>query len=143
MLMQLMLLDVLSEATVPEVTLIAHAPANAGGAPPPIISAANDDDDANRRSDRRAKRRRIEPAKFSVGMKAFDQVAEPALDGENDGGEVLAIVGIAGLRLRVQRGLASLQQRARYDRRLGYRSLFSPYPRWPDMVNRRLRSPSG
>jgi hypothetical protein len=53
-------------------------------------------------------------------MKAFDQVAEPALDGENDGGEVLAIVGIAGLRLRVQRGLASLQQRARYDRRLCY-----------------------
>jgi hypothetical protein len=116
--MQLMLLDVLSEATVPEVTVIAHAPANAGGAPPPIISAANDDDDANRRSDRRAKRRRIEPAKLSVGMEAFEQVAEPARDGENDGGEVLAIVGIAGLRLRVQRGLASLQQRARYDRRL-------------------------
>jgi hypothetical protein len=53
-------------------------------------------------------------------MEAFEQFAEPALDDENDGGEVLAIVGIAGLRLRVQRGLASLQQRARYDRGLCY-----------------------
>jgi hypothetical protein len=116
-LMQLMLLDVLSEATVPEVTVIAHVPANAGGAPVPIISAAKDDD-ANRKSDRRAKLRRIEPAKFSVGMEALEKVAEPALDGENDCGEVLTIVGIAGL--RVQRCLASFQQRARYDRRLSY-----------------------
>jgi hypothetical protein len=118
-LMQLMLLDMLSEATVPEVTVIAHVPANAGGAPAPIISAAKDDD-ANRTSDRCATRRRIEPAKTCVGMEAFEQFAEPALDDENDGGEVLAIVGIAGLRLRVQRGLASLQQRARYDRGLCY-----------------------
>lgn len=81
--MQLMLLDVLSEATVPEVTLIAHVAANAGGAPLPIISAAKDDD-ANSRSDRRATRRRVEPAKTSVGMEAFEQVAEPALNGEND-----------------------------------------------------------
>jgi len=95
MLMQLMLVDVLSKATAPEVTLIAHVAANAGGAPPPIISAAKDDD-ANRRSDRRAMRRRIEPAKASVGMEAFEQAAEQALDGENDGGEVLAIIGIAG-----------------------------------------------
>jgi hypothetical protein len=53
-------------------------------------------------------------------MEALEQVAEQALDGENDSGEVLAIIGIAGLRLRVQRGLASLQQRARYDRRVSY-----------------------
>jgi hypothetical protein len=81
--MQLMLLDVLSEATVPEVTLIAHVAANAGGTPPPIISAAKDDD-ADSRSDRRAKRRRIGPAKTSVGMGAVEQAAEPALNGEND-----------------------------------------------------------
>jgi len=49
----------------------------------PIISAAKDDD-ANSRSDRRATRRRVEPAKTSVGMEAFEQVAEPALNGEND-----------------------------------------------------------
>jgi hypothetical protein len=95
MLMQLMLLDVLSKATAPEVTLIAHVAANAGGAPPPIISAAKDDD-ANRRSDRRAMRRRIESAKAGGGVEAFKHVAEQALDGENDGGEVLAIIGIAG-----------------------------------------------
>lgn len=106
MLMQLILLDVLSEATVPEVTLIAHVAANAGGAPPPIISAAKDDD-ANRRSDRRAMRRRAEPPKASVGMEAFEQFAEPALNGENDSIEVLAIIGIAGYRLRVQSCVAS------------------------------------
>ena len=119
MLMQLMLLDVLSEATVPEVTLIAHVAANAGGAPPPIISAAKDDD-ANKSRDQRATPLCTEPAKAGIGIEALEQVAEPALDGENDSGEVLAIIGIAGLRLPVQRGLASFQQRARYDRRLSY-----------------------
>jgi hypothetical protein len=61
-------------------------------------------------------------------MEAFEQVAEPARDGENDGGEVLAIVGIAGLRLRVQRGLASLQQRARYDHDFAVDRCSAPEP---------------
>src|ERR1700730_13776410 len=118
MLMQLMLLDVLSEATVPEGTLIAHVAPNAGGAQPPIISAAKDDD-ANKSRDQRAPLC-TEPAKAGIGMEALEEVAEQTLDGENDSGEVLAIIGIAGLRLRVQRGLASLQPRARYDRRVSY-----------------------
>jgi hypothetical protein len=61
---------------------MAHVPANATGAPPAISRAATDDD-ANRCSDRRAMLARTKP-KASVGMKAFEEVTEQALNGEND-----------------------------------------------------------
>src|SRR5579871_3941752 len=54
MLMQLALPAVLSEATVPDVTLIAQGAAAARGAAPPMISAAADDD-ASSSPDRRAR----------------------------------------------------------------------------------------
>jgi hypothetical protein len=62
--------------------VMAHVPANAGGAPPPIITATTDDD-ANRSSDRRAMRRPIAPPKGDVGTKACEQRTARAFDGED------------------------------------------------------------
>jgi hypothetical protein len=39
---------------------------------------------------------RIEAARTGAGMKAFEQVTEQVLDGENGSSEVSIIVGIAG-----------------------------------------------
>ena len=68
MLMQLALPAVLSEATVPDVTLIAQGAAAARGAAPPMISAAADDD-ASSSPDRRASRRGNEMLTGDVGNK--------------------------------------------------------------------------
>jgi hypothetical protein len=78
-----MLLDVVSETTVPEVTLIAQVAATACGTPPPIISAASDDD-ASKSLDLRAMRPRIEAARADVGIKVFERGAAQALDCKDD-----------------------------------------------------------
>lgn len=93
--MQLVLPDVLTEATVPEVTSIAHGAANASGAPPPMTSAASDDD-ANNSRDRHAARRLIQAAIAGVRMTPFEPVPAQALDREDDSSELLAIVSIIG-----------------------------------------------
>src|SRR6202043_2778301 len=63
-LMQLIEPELLTELW-PVTGVMAHVPANAGGAPPATSIAATDDD-ANRCSDRHAMFRRIEPPKASV-----------------------------------------------------------------------------
>jgi hypothetical protein len=67
MLMQLTLPAVLSEATVPDVMLIAQGAATARGTPPMISAAA--DDDASSSPDRRASRRGNEMLTGDVGNK--------------------------------------------------------------------------
>jgi hypothetical protein len=136
-LMQLMEPELLTELwLVTGVT--AHGPANDDGVPPATSNAITDDD-ANRCSDRRATPRRLEPPEASDGVGTFGRLVEQALDDENDWGEVVAIIGIGGWRLRVQRALVSLQQRVRTatatDR------CCARTPTWRDMVNRRLRAP--
>ena len=115
MLMQLMLLDVISETTTPEMTLIAHVAANAGGAPLPIISAA--EDDANRRNDRLARRRRIEPAK-ALGINAFESAPRCSMAKMSEA-RCLALLGLPGSACACS-GLASLQQDRRSTERLRY-----------------------
>lgn len=137
--MQLVLPDVPTEATVPEVTSIAHGAANACGAPPPMTSAASDDD-ANSSRDRHAARRLIRAAIAGVRMTPFEPVPAQALDREDDSSELLAIIWITGWLLRVQTcvksGPATIDDFAT-DR------CSAQMHHGGNMVNRRLGSSSG
>src|SRR5579871_3209831 len=98
MLMQLMAIELVTEACVPAVMLVSHA-AHADGAPPPTSSAASDDDASNTRNRAELMPPTTSRAHPTVASRPFDQCPSKATT------DVAATSSEEGAECHLDRGL--------------------------------------